>query len=70
MPWDPDNIEQDKDYLFMLWRSDRAEREKEARGGWGRLDFEEFENVVRRFRREERGNQMDYLGSWIEFCIP
>jgi Ca2+-binding EF-hand superfamily protein len=65
-----DLIEQDKDYLFKLWKCDQAEREKDARGGWGRLDFEEFENVVRRFRKEESGNQMDYLGSWIEFCIP
>ncbi|KAG0645486.1 Refractory to sigma P [Hyphodiscus hymeniophilus] len=62
---------QDKDYLFKLWKCDQAEREKEVRGGWGRLGFEEFENVVRQYRREEeRGNQMDYLGSWIEFCIP
>lgn len=63
-------VANDKDYMFKLWKCDQAEREKEARGGWGRLDFEEFETVVRRFKREERGNQMDYLGSWIEFCIP
>ena len=63
-------VAQDQEYLHKLWRCDRAEREKEARGGWGRLDFAEFEGVVRRFRREERSNQMDYLGSWIEFCIP
>jgi Ca2+-binding EF-hand superfamily protein len=59
-----------KMYLFTLWKCDRAEQEKEVRGGWGRLDFEEFETVVRKFKREERGNKMDYLGSWIEFCIP
>lgn len=65
-----DLVAQDKEYLFKLWKCDQAEREKEARGGWGRLDFEEFEKVVRRFKKDERGNQMDYLGSWIEFCIP
>ena len=65
-----DLVAQDREYLFKLWKCDQAEQEKEARGGWGRLDFEEFESVVRRFKREERGNQMDYLGSWIEFCIP
>ena len=60
----------DRESLYKLWKCDQAEREKEVRGGWGRLDFDEFDTVVRRFRVEERGNQMDYLGSWIEFCIP
>jgi Ca2+-binding EF-hand superfamily protein len=60
----------DREYLFKLWKCDQVEREKEARGGWGRLNFEEFEGVVRGFKREEGRNQMDYLGSWIEFCIP
>ena len=65
-----DLVAQDKDYMFKLWKCDRAEQEKEARGGWGRLNFEEFEGVARRFKKVDRGNQMDYLGSWIEFCIP
>ena len=60
----------DKEQLYRLWKCDRAEKEKERKGGWGRLDFEEFESAVRGFVREGRGNQMDYLGSWIEFCIP
>ena len=64
------SVAKDKDYLFKLWKCDQAEREKDARGGWGRLDSEEFDAIVRRFKREEKGNQMDYLGSWIEFCIP
>ena len=42
----------------------------EEKGGWGRLSLEEFETAVKRFVREGRGNQMDYLGSWIDFCIP
>jgi Ca2+-binding EF-hand superfamily protein len=60
----------DKEVLYKLWKCDRAEKEKERKGGWGRLDFEEFEVLVKEFVREGRGNQMDYLGSWIEFCIP
>lgn len=52
-----------------LWKScQMAEDEAKARGGWGRLNFEEFEKI---YKEEERhDNRLDYLGSWIEFCIP
>jgi Ca2+-binding EF-hand superfamily protein len=72
----------DKDGLmreraYRLWKCDKAEEEAEMRGGFGRLNCREFEERVRRIIRSggeeagsSRGNQMDYLGSWIEFCIP
>lgn len=59
-----------KQYLLKLWKADKAEKEKEERGGWGRLNFKEWETMVRSFVKEGKGNQMDYLGSWVEFCIP
>jgi hypothetical protein len=49
---------------------DRAAKEADAQGGWGRLSFEEFQGKVKKFVGEGKGNQMDYLGSWIDFCIP
>lgn len=57
-------------YLLKLRKVDRAEKEKEERGGWGRLNFEEWEKVVKTFAKEGKHNQMDYLGSWIDFCVP
>lgn len=52
-----------------LWKScERAEEEAKARGGWGRLNFEEFEKIYK--DEERRDNRLDYLGSWIDFCIP
>ncbi|KAF4633747.1 hypothetical protein G7Y89_g4369 [Cudoniella acicularis] len=57
-------------YLYQLWRCDNAATEAEERGGWGRLDYDEFEAIVKKFVREGKGNQMDYLGSWIDLCIP
>lgn len=59
-----------RDVLFRYWLCESAAKEAEERGGWGRLSCEEFEKAVKRFVREGKGNQMDYLGSWIEFCIP
>lgn len=56
--------------LYQLWRCDDAADEAKERGGWGRLDYDEFERLVKRFVREGKGNQMDYLGSWIDLCIP
>ncbi|OIW26091.1 hypothetical protein CONLIGDRAFT_582508 [Coniochaeta ligniaria NRRL 30616] len=52
-----------------LWKScQMAEDEAKARGGWGRLNFEEFEKIYK--DEERRDNRLDYLGSWIDFCIP
>lgn len=62
--------EPEKVELYELWQMDRASKEAEVAGGWGRLGYEEFEKRVRRAVGEGRGSQMDYLGSWIEFCIP
>jgi Ca2+-binding EF-hand superfamily protein len=60
----------DQAQLYKLWKMDRAAKEADGQGGWGRLSFEEFQGKVKKFVGEGKGNQMDYLGSWIEFCIP
>lgn len=57
-------------FLLRLWKINKDIKEAEKRGGWGKLNFEEFETRVKTFIKEGKGNQMDYLGSWIEFCIP
>ncbi|KAL2271013.1 hypothetical protein VTJ83DRAFT_384 [Remersonia thermophila] len=54
---------------LVTWkRLDLAEQEARARGGWGRLDYAEFERIYK--AAEARGNRLDYLGTWIDFCIP
>ncbi|KAH6665324.1 hypothetical protein F5X68DRAFT_265773 [Plectosphaerella plurivora] len=54
---------------LMEWkRLDLAEKQAEERGGWGRLNFEEFEDIYK--SHESSGNRLDYLGSWVDFCIP
>ncbi|KAG6309562.1 hypothetical protein E4U44_006715 [Claviceps purpurea] len=45
-----------------------AEVAAKERGGWGRLNFVEFEKIYK--SQEDLGNRLDYLGSWIDFCIP
>ncbi|KAL7787858.1 hypothetical protein V8C37DRAFT_259385 [Trichoderma ceciliae] len=45
-----------------------AEQQAAERGGWGRLNFAEFEEIYK--NQEHQGNRLDYLGSWIDFCIP
>ncbi|UNI23188.1 hypothetical protein JDV02_009022 [Purpureocillium takamizusanense] len=45
-----------------------AEAKAAQRGGWGRLSFQEFEEIYK--NQEDLGNRLDYLGSWIDFCIP
>lgn len=54
---------------LVEWKKlDMAEEEAKARGGWGRLKYHEFEEIC---RKEESGsNRLDYLGTWIDFCIP
>ena len=59
-----------KERLYRLWKLEGASQEADAMGGWGRLDYLEFEAKVKKFIKEGKVNQMDYLGSWIEFCIP
>lgn len=54
--------------LINWKRLDLAEEEAKARGGWGRLSFDEFERIYR--AAEARGARLDYLGTWIDFCIP
>jgi Ca2+-binding EF-hand superfamily protein len=56
--------------LFDLWNLNEDIKEADRRGGWGRLNYAEFHAKVRKGGKEGRGNQMDYLGSWLDFCIP
>ncbi|KAI6712273.1 hypothetical protein JHW43_005193 [Diplocarpon mali] len=58
-----------KERLYEFWRLERASREAELMGGWGRLGVAEFERRVK-MAGEGKGSRMDYLGSWIDFCIP
>lgn len=62
----------DQEKLFRYWQLDKAAKEAEERGGWGRISYAEFEEVVKSEsgKGEAREKKMDYLGSWIEFCIP
>ncbi|KAL0934830.1 uncharacterized protein CTRU02_209421 [Colletotrichum truncatum] len=54
---------------LLEWkRLDLAEKEAADRGGWGKLSFDEFEDVYK--SQENAGNRLDYLGSWVDFCIP
>ncbi|KAF9876878.1 hypothetical protein CkaCkLH20_05724 [Colletotrichum karsti] len=57
------------DFILQDWkRFDLAEKEAADRGGWGKLSFEEFEEIYK--SQENAGNRLDYLGSWVDFCIP
>ncbi|KAH8816398.1 hypothetical protein F5884DRAFT_776002 [Xylogone sp. PMI_703] len=58
------------DDLYNLWLIERAAKNAETAGGWGRLDYEDFLRRIQKCALEGKGNSMDYLGSWIEFCIP
>lgn len=51
------------------WKAlDKAEAEAKERGGWGKLSLSEFKDI---WREEANGPQrLDYLGTWIDFCIP
>ncbi|KAK3329520.1 hypothetical protein B0H66DRAFT_541359 [Apodospora peruviana] len=54
---------------LVKWkRLDIAEEEAKQRGGWGRLSYEEFERIYNTEARN--GSRLDYLGVWIDFCIP
>lgn len=55
--------------MLLDWKKlDRAEAEAKERGGWGRLTLSEFKDI---WHQEEGGpRRLDYLGTWIDFCIP
>lgn len=54
---------------LLDWKKlDAAEAEAKERGGWGRLTLSEFKDI---WHQEEGGpHRLDYLGTWIDFCIP
>lgn len=56
-------------HALIEWKKlDAAEKEAKERGGWGRLNLQEFRDI---WHREESGpHRLDYLGTWIDFCIP
>jgi hypothetical protein len=61
--------------LYELREMEALEKQAEARGGWGRLSWEEFEQIIKGedalpLAETSRRAMMDFLGSWIEFCIP
>lgn len=84
LAWDTLSEFQTTDWmdLYDLRSSERCENQAKERGGWGRLNWLEFEQVIKEresdraakekgaFPGETPGMSMDYLGSWIEFCIP
>lgn len=64
-----DNESEPTPETLQLWkRLNLAEEQAIRRGGWGKLSFEEFEEIFK--SQEHLGNRLDYLGSWIDFCIP
>ncbi|KAI0006610.1 EF-hand [Xylariaceae sp. FL0662B] len=66
---DPDHVPHS---TLLTWkRLDLAEQEARERGGWGRLSYQEFEEIYRNHEIQDGSrNRLDYLGSWIDFCIP
>ena len=55
--------------LLAKWKQlNRAEEEAIERDGFGKLNYHEFEKIYR--AKEDTGQSLAYLGSWIEFCIP
>ncbi|KAI0452660.1 hypothetical protein F5B21DRAFT_482480 [Xylaria acuta] len=59
-------------HTLAMWKVlDLAEQEARERGGWGRLNYAEFEEIYREHEFQEGSkNRLAYLGSWIDFCIP
>ncbi|KAK3341294.1 hypothetical protein B0T25DRAFT_337026 [Lasiosphaeria hispida] len=56
-------------HVLCRWKFlDQAEEQAKERGGWGRLNFEEFERIYN--TEGSDGSRLDYLGTWIDFCIP
>ncbi|KAH6657903.1 hypothetical protein BKA67DRAFT_556698 [Truncatella angustata] len=64
-----ENISQET--LAEWKRLDLAEEEAKQRGGWGKLSYDEFEQIYKEHEFQDSSrNRLDYLGSWIDFCIP
>lgn len=60
-----------EDVLLQYKRLDIAEQEAGQRGGWGKLSYDEFEQIYKEHEfQDSTRNRLDYLGSWIDFCIP
>lgn len=60
-----------EDVLLQYKRLDIAEQEASQRGGWGKLSYDEFEQIYKEHEfQDSTRNRLDYLGSWIDFCIP
>ncbi|EXA47127.1 hypothetical protein NW761_005776 [Fusarium oxysporum] len=70
VPKEEDDIDSapTSDMLRHWKRLSLAEAQAIKRGGWGKLSFDEFESIYK--SQEHQGNRLDYLGSWIDFCIP
>ena len=65
--------------LFAIRHVDAVEKEAIERGGWGRLDWAEFEVIVKKANAKRAESayvdgqsvaNLDFLSSWLEFCIP
>ncbi|KAI5467585.1 hypothetical protein BGZ63DRAFT_419283 [Mariannaea sp. PMI_226] len=66
---DSDTEDEPSPSTLQLWkRLSIAEATAIVRGGWGKLSFDEFEAIYK--GQEQQGNRLEYLGSWIDFCIP
>jgi hypothetical protein len=63
----PAEIEPSPETLQHWKKLSLAEAKALKRGGWGRLNYDEFAEIY--MSQEDRGNRLDYLGSWIDFCI-
>ncbi|KAI0882381.1 EF-hand [Annulohypoxylon maeteangense] len=69
---DPESLPEISRSTLVTWkRLNLAEQEARERGGWGRLSYKEFEEIYREHEFQDSSrNRLDYLGSWIDFCIP
>ncbi len=69
---DPESVDHIPHSTLVTWkRLNLAEQEARGRGGWGRLNYAEFEAIYREHEFQDSGrNRLDYLSSWIDFCIP
>lgn len=61
--------------LYLLRCHEKYEVMAKEMGGWGRLDFREWERIVKgrdgKGRSDKGGNTgFEYLGGWIDICIP
>lgn len=68
-PLKPQRQQRPPTHALLEWKKlDAAEQEAKERGGWGRLNLQEFKDI---WHCEESGpHRLDYLGTWIDFCMP